>query len=426
MRRHFVKLTAAVAALGTVVAVAGCGASDGDDRVTLKLIAADYDVSGGQSSKSYWASLVDAFESKHSDIDVEVSIEPWTDVDRKVAELVKDGKAPDIAQIGAYADYAADDKLYKADELVSVPVQSNFLPPLSHAGEQRRTQYGLPFVASTRLLFYNKKLFEEAGVEKAPETWAELRETAEKLKEKAKVKYPFALPLGPEEAQTETMMWLLSGGTNGYVEPGGSYAIDSEPNVATVEWLKTNLVEPGLTGPLAPGKLNRKAAFAAFTRGEVGMLNGHPSLLKAAAATKIELGKVPLPGLTGKPKSAMGVADWVMGFKQNGNRAEIGTFLDFLYSDKNVLDFASQNDLLPVTVSASETMRKDPDHRELWEFLDELPTSILPPVGKTSWAAVSDDIKKNIGKAVEPQGDPKQVLDAIARKATDSEGQEEE
>lgn len=35
-----------------------------------------------------------------------MTVYPWTDVDRKVAEMVKAGDAPDIAQIGAYADYA--------------------------------------------------------------------------------------------------------------------------------------------------------------------------------------------------------------------------------------------------------------------------------------------------------------------------------
>jgi multiple sugar transport system substrate-binding protein len=261
------------------VALSGCGT--GSDQVTLKLVAADYDVAGGQSSKTYWADLTAAFEAENPGIEVEVQIESWNDVDRKVAEMVEAGEAPDIAQIGAYADYAAADKLYSADQLLSIPVQSNFLGPLTEAGEQKRTQYGLPFVASTRLLFYNKKLFAEAGIEEEPETWADLEEAARKLKAGTDATYPFALPLGPEEAQAETMMWLLSGG-DGYTDPVDKYTIDSQRNVDTFTWLKDHLVEEGLTGPVAPGKLNRKDAFAAFTRGEVGMLNGHPSLMQAA------------------------------------------------------------------------------------------------------------------------------------------------
>ncbi|MGW3627050.1 ABC transporter substrate-binding protein [Streptomyces sp. NPDC000880] len=410
-------LTAAIAALGMTVVLSGCGSSSGSGDVTLKLVAADYDVDGGQNSKKYWADLAAEFESTNPGIKIDVQIESWNDVDRKVAEMVKAGKAPDIAQIGAYADYAAADKLYSADQLLSIPVQSNFLVPLTDAGEMKRVQYGLPFVASTRLLFYNKKLFKEAGIQEDPKTWDDLKADAEKLKANTDVKYPFALPLGPEEAQAETMMWLLSGG-DGYTDPIGKYSIDSAQNIATFKWLKTNLVDAGLTGPVAPAKLNRKEAFAAFTRGEVGMLNGHPSLMQEAEKANVEVGKVPMPGSNGKPKTAMGVADWIMGFKQNGHRAEVGKFLDFVFSDKNVLDFVGQNNLLPVTVSASEAMAKDPKQRDLKEFLQELPNSVLPPVGKTSWAAVSENIKKNIGQAVAPGGVPSSVLGKIGRDAT--------
>jgi multiple sugar transport system substrate-binding protein len=406
------------------VSLAGCGTSSGSgDDVTLKLVAADYDVAGGESSKKYWADLTAAFEADNPGIDVEVQIESWNDVDRKVAEMVEAGKAPDIAQIGAYADYAAAGKLYSADQMLSIPVQSNFLPPLTDAGEMKRTLYGLPFVASTRLLFYNKELFEDAGITGAPKTWDDLKSDAELLKLNTGAQYPFALPLGPEEAQAETMMWLLSGG-GGYTDELGRYAIDSPQNIKTFEWLKENLVDEGLTGPVAPAKLNRKDAFAAFTRGEVGMLNGHPSLLQAAKKAGIDVGTVALPGREGPAETAMGVADWIMGFKQNGHRKEIGTFLDYLFSDQNVLEFAGQNDLLPVTVSAQEAMRNDAEHTDLKEFLEVLPGSVLPPVGKTSWAAASEDIKKNIGEAVGPGGSPARTLSRISQDARAAEAAE--
>lgn len=422
MQRRFLGLAAAAAALAMTVSLTGCGSSGGaSGDVTLKLVAADYDVAGGETSKNYWADLTAAFTAQNPGIKVEVQVESWNDVDRKVAEMVKAGRAPDIAQIGAYADYAAAGKLYSADQLLTIPVQSNFLGPLVDAGEHKRVQYGLPFVASTRLLFYNKKLFAQAGIEEAPRTWDDLRADAQTLKQNTDVTYPFALPLGPEEAQAETMMWLLSGGTDGYTDAAGNYVIDSQQNIETFEWLKANLVDGKLTGPVPPADLNRKEAFAAFTRGEVGMLNGHPSLMQAAAKAGIDVGMVPLPGRTGKAKSAMGVADWIMGFKQNGNKAEIGTFLDFVFSDENVLDFAGRNDLLPVTVSASEAMERDPEHKDLRTFLQELPASMLPPVGKTSWAAVSENIKKNVGKAVEPGGSPEAVLGRISLEAKAAE-----
>ncbi|MEU5161319.1 extracellular solute-binding protein [Streptomyces sp. NPDC020875] len=419
------RIGAAAAAFGlTAATLTGCG-SDGEEEVTLSLVAADYDVDGGQSSRAYWDGLVTAFEKKNKGIKVDVRIEPWTNVDRTVQEMVDAGQAPDIAQIGAYADYAAEDKLYDVDQLLSLGTMTNFLRPLAVAGEHRRTQYGMPFVASTRLLFYNKKLFDEAGIEEPPKTWDELRDAAERLKDNTKAVYPYALPLGPEEAQAETLNWMISAGDS-YTVAGSGYTINSERNVSTVKWVKENLVDKELTGPVTPGQLNRKDAFAAFARGEVGMLNGHPSLLRIADKAGIEMGTVAIPGPDGKPQHAMGVADWVMAFKENGNRAEIGKFLDFLYTDENVMAFAAQNNLLPVTTSAFDAMREDPEYKELKGFLDELPDSVLPPVGKTSWASVSADLKKNMGRAVAPGGNPKAILDGIDKKAEEAERAEEE
>ncbi|MFV0129214.1 ABC transporter substrate-binding protein [Streptomyces sp. HMX112] len=414
-------LTAAVAALSMMATLSACGAG-GSDEVTLKLVAADYGSTEANTTKKYWDRLARAYEEKHSGVTIDVQVLSWKDVDREVAAMVERGEAPDMAQIGAYADYAKQDKLYEVSNLISVPTQANFLPLLSRAGEVERVQYGMPFASSTRLLFYNQDLFEKAGA-KPPTTWDELQQAAEKLKAKD-VTYPFALPLGSEESQAETMMWLLAGG-GGYLDAtGASYQIDSTENVNTFRWLKDQLVAPGLTGPVAPGKLDRQQAFDAFARGEVGMLNGHPTLMDKAEKAGVKVGKVPLPGTNGKAKATMGVADWMMAFKQNGHRKEIGQFLDFVYQDKNVLAFSEEYDILPVTVTASSAMADDPKHVPLRAFLEALPTSELYPVGKTSWAKVSQSVKTNIGRAVEPNGDPEAVLEQIGREARDAEAAE--
>ncbi|MBD0746273.1 ABC transporter substrate-binding protein [Streptomyces sp. CBMA152] len=420
-RRRLAGTTAAVVALGMTVGLSGCGSDSGSGSVTLKLVAADYDIAGGDSTKAYWHNVVSEFEKKNPGIKVDVSVYSWDVVDAKVAEMVKAGNAPDIAQIGAYSDYAASGKLYAVDQMLSIPVQANFLAPLADAGEMKRTQYGIPFVASTRLLFYNKTLFKKAHIE-PPTTWAQLEADAKALKAKG-VKTPFALPLGSEEAQAETMMWLLSGG-GGYVNQVAGYDIDSPENVKTFQWLKKDLVQAGLTGPVAPGKLNRQAAFDAFAKGDVGMLNGHPSLMGEARKKGVDYGMVPLPGVEGKAKAAMGVADWIMGFKQNGHREQIGKFLDFTFNDQNVSTFADKYDLLPATRSASQAMQKDGKHQDLDQFLAALPTSELPPVGKTSWPRVSEAIKKRIGAAVQENDDPKAVLEGIAKVALDAESAE--
>ena len=398
---------AAVSALGLAAVLSGCGIGGDSSDVTLTLVAADYGNGAADSSKKYWADLVERYETDHPDVDIDVSVYSWNDVDRKVKEMVDAGSPPDMAQIGAYADYASQGLLYRAGDLLSIPVQADFLSQLSGAGELNSVQYGMPFAASTRLLFYNKSLFAEAGLT-PPETWDELVECAEALKANG-VRFPYALPLGPEEAQAETLQWLLSG-DGGYTDIGGTYGIDSTENVETFSWLRDELVGKGLTGPVAPGKLDRAKAFQAFAAGDVGMLNGHPSLMEMAKKKGVKYGMVPIPGADGETPSTLGVADWMMAFEKNGHRDEIGDFLDFVYSEENVLGFSREYDLLPVTNSASRAMAASGQDKELKPFLDQLPLSQLYPVGKTSWAAVNAAIKQKIGRAVEPGGSPEDVL----------------
>ncbi|MFI9152987.1 extracellular solute-binding protein [Streptomyces sp. NPDC053367] len=414
-------MVAAVAALGMTAVLGGCGVGGGSgDDVTLKLVAADYGDSSANSSEKYWDKLVAEYEADHPGVRIDVSVYSWNDVDRKVKEMVDAGDAPDMAQIGAYADYAADGQLYTADDLLSITTQADFAGQLADAGKVDGEQFGMPFAASTRLLFYNKSLFAEAGLT-PPTTWAELAADAEALKEEG-VSCPYALPLGPEEAQAETMQWLLSGG-GGYTDTLGTYGIDSAENVETFTWLRDQLVGKGLTGPVPPAKLNRADAFAAFASGEVGMLNGHPSLMKMAAKKGVKFGMVPMPGRDGETESTMGVADWMLAFKKNGHRDQIGDFLDFVYSEKNVLAFSREYDLLPVTNSASAVMSAAAEDRELKPFLDELGLAEFYPVGKTSWASVSAEVKSGIGKAVAPGGSPSAVLGKLEAFATQADAE---
>ncbi|MGW1873938.1 ABC transporter substrate-binding protein [Streptomyces sp. NPDC001975] len=417
MRRRRAGMIAVVSATGMTAVLGGCGTTGSSD-VTLRLVAADYGDSAANSSQKYWDKLARAYEAKHSDVKVDVTVYSWNDVDRKVKDMVAAGKAPDLAQIGSYADYAAAGKLYEAGELLSIPVQADFPSQLAEAGQWNHAQYGIPFAASTRVLFYNKTLFTEAGIT-PPTTWKELAADAQALKEHG-VKYPYALPLGPEEAQAETMQWLLSGGS-GYTDDIGTYTIDSAQNIDTFTWLKDELVGKGLTGPTAPGKLNRATAFAAFADGQVGMLNGHPTLIKQAEKKGVKFGTVPMPARAGQTATtaSMGVTDWMAAFRQNGHAEQVGDFLDYVYNEKNVLDFSREYGLLPVTTSASQTMTDSPtaQDKQLLPFLEQLPTSELYPAGKTSWAAISADVKKQIGTVVTSTGDPTAVLTRIQSEA---------
>ncbi|MFD9370847.1 extracellular solute-binding protein [Streptomyces sp. NPDC060020] len=421
MRRRIFGTTATTVVLGLLIPLAGCGGS-GDsagDGGTLHLVAAEYGDSPATSSKPYWDKMTADFTEANPGIKVDVKLLPWADIDREVSRMVKAGKAPDVALMGSYSDFAAQGQLYPANELLSVTAEANFLQPLADAGSVGNTLYGLPFVASSRLLFYNQALFTKAGIKDAPKTWSDLKAAAKALKDKG-VTYPYALPLGPEEAHAEAMIWELSNG-GGYADSAGNYALASDQNIKTWSWVKDQLVAPGLTGPVPPSKLNRADAFAAFLRGEVGMLNGYPSLAHEARAKGITVTTTAMPVSddlgVGENPPAVGVADWMMAFKQNGKRAEIAKFLDFVYQDKNLTEFADRYHLLPSTITASRTPAGGGLDKNDQQFLDALRGAQLYPVNDPTWLTVSDTIKRNIGRAVEPKGDPKTVLEDIAAQA---------
>ncbi|MFJ4097638.1 extracellular solute-binding protein [Kitasatospora sp. NPDC089913] len=400
-------------ALAGALVLTGCGGQD-NGPVTLRLVAADYGESADTSSKLYWDDVARRFETANPGIKVDVEVSSWTDIGKRVDELVRSGKSPDLLQTGGFADQAAADRLYNASEVLSLETQANIMESFSHAGQVLGTQYGIPFVSSSRVLFYNKAIFQKAGIAQPPATWNELKAAAEKIKAKVPGVTPYGLPLGPEEAPAESMLWTLSGGGS-LSDDVGNYTIDSDKNQATFSWLRTNLVATGLTYP-EPGKMNRTPVYSDFAAGKVAMLNGHPTLLRMATNGKIDFGTAPIPKKDGLAKTgSLGVADWMMAFKANGHKNEIRRFLSFAYAKENQLKFDETYNLLPVTQDAFDAMTADPKHADLKQFAAGLGNASFYPFGDPAWAEVSNRIKAGIGAAA--TAEPKPVLEDLQQAA---------
>jgi multiple sugar transport system substrate-binding protein len=418
-RRRLLGLAAGLTSALALTGVSACGGSSPLSKdVTLHLVAADYgDPKTDNSSLGYWNDIVHGFEQQNPHVKVDVQVLSWTDVDDKVAAMVKAGNPPDIAQMGSYAGYAAKGQLYSADQLFKVSEQADFIPTLAQAGTVDHIQYGLPWASSSRMFFYNKDLFRHAGISKAPKTWAQLAADAKLLKSDG-VKVPYGLPLGPEEPQAESLMWML-GANGGITDSVGNYTFDSTENVTAMSWVKKNLVDAKLVGPKDPAKTNRQDVFDEFLAGDAGMINGHPTLLAQAKARGVHVGVARLPGESGQDTETLGVADWAMAFKQNGNLDADAKLLQYVYQTKNTVKFLDQYGLLPVTSSASQAMAKETRDTDLTQFADLLPEAVFYPVDKTSWTPVSDRMKKVIGNAVHE--DPKTVLSQLQNYAQTQE-----
>ncbi|MET9403572.1 extracellular solute-binding protein [Kitasatospora sp. NPDC002965] len=392
----------------------GGGASQGED-VTLKLVAADYGDKASNSSAAYWKDVAQRFTAANPKIKVDVQVINWNDIDSQVKTMIQSGNVPDVLQTGGYADKVADDLLYRADEVLSEKTRTNLIDSFAKAGEVKGVQYGIPFVSSARAFFYNKAVFAQAGITEAPKSWDDLRAAAEKIKAKVPGVTPYALPLGPEEAQGESLIWELGNG-GGLTDAQGKYTLNSQANIESFTWLKSNLVEPGLTYA-NPATTDRKTAFADFAAGKAAMLNGHPSLIQMSKEGKVDYGVAPIPGRAGALKSTLGVADWMMAFKDNGHKEQVRTFLDFAYSKENTLKFDEMYDLMPVTEDTLQEMTGNGKHQDLEPFFALLPNAVFYPLGDTAWDAVSAEIKKSGGTAV---SDPAKVLGELQKKAQET------
>jgi multiple sugar transport system substrate-binding protein len=411
------RISGAALAATAALALAACSSSSGGSSggsssgtTTLKLVVADYGTGASNASAKYWDGIVAAFEKVHPTIKVNVTSIAWTNFDQEVQTMIQNKQYPDITEGDYFANYAQDGLLYPASDVLSDP--GNLLPAFKQQGTYNGVQYGMPFTTSSRTLFYNKKLFTQAGITSAPQTWANVEADAAKITKLGDV--GFGLPLGAEEAQAESLLWML--GDGGGYQTAGKYTINSAPNVTAFTFLK-GLVAAGDTEP-SPATVNRTDLWKEFAEGKVGMINGSPALIPIIQAGGVlqssDWTSVPIAGKNGPLTTTLGVCDNVAAFKPNGHEAQIKEFLDFAYQDKYQLAFDKEYDLLPATTTAAQALSSDP---VFGPFLTALPNSVQYP-SDTSWANVKTKIQQTIGLAV--TGSPATELSQLQQIATTS------
>ena len=414
-KRLFGARLAVLAAGAAALAVAATGsataktASKASGSVTLKLAVADYGTGPSNASSKYWAGIVNAFEKQNPSIKVAVTTISWTHFDSEIQTMVQNKNYPDITEGDYFTAYAQQHLLYSASQVLSN--SKNLLPVFASQGSYQGKQYGMPWTTSSRTLFYNKKLFAKAGIKSAPTTWASIQADAAKIKALGDI--GFGLPLGPEEAQAESLLWFLGDGGNYMNAAKSAWTINSKANVAAFTFLK-GLVAAGDTEP-SPGTVDRTPLWEKFAAGQVGMINGSPALIPIIQAGKTlksnQWASVPIAGKNGPLTDTLGVCDNVAAFKANGHQAQIKKFLDFAYQNKYQLSFDREYDLLPATVSAANALKSDPT---FGSFLKALPHAVQYP-SNTAWAQVKTDIQNTIGTAV--TGNPSSVLGTLQQTA---------
>ncbi|MFD5192430.1 extracellular solute-binding protein [Streptomyces sp. NPDC058357] len=410
-RRQFLLQTAGLAGATAAMGLTGCSTSK---EVKLHLLVASYDKSIGASLGDQWDDVVATFEKQHAGIRIELERVSYTKIDKTLAQRVEEGRAPDIAQSNVFAPYAEDGRLHDMTQLFDIATQADFIRSFTDAGTVDDATYGIPFLASTPRLFYNKELFRRARVSGAPTSWDELRAAAQALKAIG-VKTPYGLQFGPEAAEDEALSWFLAAG-GGYTGELGEYDFMKPENAEALAWLRDELVAGGLAGA-DPAKLNRTDAYTQFLRGEIGMMIAHPMLMGAAGQAKLPYAHAAFPKKDGGAAPPVGISDWLMAFRRNDHRKECGTFLSFLYSGKSALTYGGSQSALPVTYSASDAATGTPAEQPLSPFIEQLSNAQFAPVNMRSWPAVRGTIRTDMSQAVTKGGDPRSVLTSLDESA---------
>ena len=411
------QLTAGAAVgVAALIALAGCGSSSSgpsssSGTTTLTFFGADYGTGPSTSTTKYWDAIASAFHKANPKITVNVQTVNWTDFPDKVQTLIQNKQFPDILEGDTAPQFAQSHLLYKSSDVLTNI--SNIMPKFLADTDYQGIPYGIPFTTSTRVIYYNKKIFAAAGISSPPQTWAQLKSDAATIKKKTG-DTGYGLPLGSEEAQAESLMWFLGNG-GGYQTASGQYDISSTQNVQTFQFLQ-QLVQAGDTQP-SPGTTDRKDVWAQFAAGKIGMVGGQPALIpiiqQAGALKSSDYATATFPGKNGPLTSTLGVHDDIVAFNTGGHQAAIKKFLDFAYQDKYQLQFASEYDLLPATLSGATAMQSA--NSTFAPFFKNITTSVNYP-SKTNWTTVENQLKTTIGQAV--SGNPQQVLNAIQHTAT--------
>jgi len=134
--------------------------------------------------------LVADFEKEHPGIKIKpVYAGSYQDTTTKVLTAAKGGDAPHMAVMLSTDMYTLIDEgvVVPFDELVKTPADrawmSSFYPAFMKNSQTGGKTWGIPFQRSTIVMYWNKELFKQAGLDpnRPPQNWAELVEYGKKL-----------------------------------------------------------------------------------------------------------------------------------------------------------------------------------------------------------------------------------------------------
>jgi multiple sugar transport system substrate-binding protein len=184
---------------------------------------------GGKTELVWWTpswsqaraeTMARQFEASNPDIAVKTEITVSDGLPTRIQTALRSGSPPDLieGQHGWVVPYAQSDLLLPLDDVLED--RSDYVPASLEYDTWNGHLWGIPYRIETHGVFYNKRMFREAGLDpdRPPETWAALLDAAKQLTRKrpdGRNQYGYAVTGGGEIGNTLfrvlPLIWMNGG-----------------------------------------------------------------------------------------------------------------------------------------------------------------------------------------------------------------------
>jgi multiple sugar transport system substrate-binding protein len=363
---------------------------------------------------------IEKFEAKYPDVDVQLESVP-ADYGSKLLTQFAAGTAPDVFQVGdgQPGEWAELGALEPLDPYINGdnPLDFNvFYPAVAAIGQVEGETYLLTKDYSPLVLFYNKTLFDEAGVEyPQPDwTWEDLLTKAQELTKPDGSQWGIQLPNSwGDWLWVRGIMPLVYSNGGDFISEDGTTTtgiLNSEANVETIQWyvdlFKTHNVAPTSEDVAALSGVDL------FQTGRVAMLmTGRWPLSTYKADPNLNFGTMMLP-MGEQHANAICWAGFAM-YSGSQNKDTAWAFLKFIGAEEGAQEFAKLALTAVQPLAELQGLTNDPYNMYIMQdlqYIFPLSNSLFPKFDD----CVEKFFKEELEKIFLEDKDVKEALDAAA------------
>ncbi|WP_424216580.1 ABC transporter substrate-binding protein (plasmid) [Streptomyces sp. BI20] len=276
-------------------------------------------------------------------IKVKLEVVPWSDLLNRILAATASGQGPDVLNIGNTwsSSLQATGALlpWNEENLKAIGGKDRFVgSSLASTGAAGKDPAAVPLYSMSYALYWNKKMFAEAGVDKPPATWAEMTEIGKKLSKDGK--WALGAEGGNLSNNIHQVFVLAKQHGSEFFDAAGKPTFDTPGNVAAVKQYVDLMAADKI---IAPGNAEyaQNQSLRDFATGKTAMV-----LWQAAASTftahgmkEGDWGVAPVPVPSGAPGTGKQVNSMAAGinlavFGNTDNKKGALEFVKFMTSDE--------------------------------------------------------------------------------------------